>query len=92
VRPVDLSPEAEVDVERLHDFLFEKNPRAAARLLETLDRAFTSLGSASDRGRDLGEGLRELIVRFGGRSYVVRYASDKDGVIVARIWHGLEQR
>ncbi|KSB89677.1 hypothetical protein AS593_13145 [Caulobacter vibrioides] len=79
-------------MERLHDFLFEKNPRAAARLIETLDKAFASLGSASDRGRDLGEGLRELIVRFGGRSYVVRYGSDEDGVIIARIWHGLEQR
>jgi len=36
--------------------------------------------------------VRELIVRFGGRSYVVRYQSDSDGVIVARIWHELEQR
>jgi hypothetical protein len=37
VRPVDLSPEAEIDVERLHDFLFEKNPRAAVRLVAPRD-------------------------------------------------------
>jgi plasmid stabilization system protein ParE len=36
--------------------------------------------------------IRELAIRFGHYGYVVRYAVVGDRVIVARIFHGLEQR
>jgi plasmid stabilization system protein ParE len=80
-------------VERLHDRLFENNPFAADRLLDVLTRAFESLGEISERGRPVdAEGLRELIVPFGGSSCVVRYEPTSDRVRVARVWHGLEDR
>lgn len=80
-------------MERLHDRLFEKNPFSAARMLDVLTRAFESLGEISERGRPADkEGLRELIVPFGGSSYVVRYEPAADRVRVTRIWHGLEDR
>ncbi len=92
-RPVVLSSEAHADVERLHDWLFENNPLAAARLFDVLTRAFESLGEISERGRPVDtEGLRELIVPFGGSNYVVRYEPAADRVRIARIWHGLEDR
>ncbi|PVM91800.1 type II toxin-antitoxin system RelE/ParE family toxin [Caulobacter endophyticus] len=91
-RLVDLTPEAELDLYRLYDWLFERSPKAATRLVDTFERVFENLATASDRGRDLGEGLRELIVPFGERSYVVRYETTASQVLVARVWHGLEQR
>ena len=80
-------------MERLYDRLCENNSRAADRLLDVLARAFESLSEISDRGRlaDM-EGLRELIVPFGGSRYVVRYEPAPDRVRVSRIWHRLEDR
>jgi len=80
-------------VERLHDWLFDKNALAADRLLDVLGEAFESLADISDRGRRAdSDGLRELIVPFGGSRYVVRYEVGHDRVRVTRIWHGLEDR
>lgn len=78
---------------RVHDWLFEKHPLAADRLLDVLAQAFESLGEISDRGRPIdADGLRELIVPFGSSSYVVRYEPAGDRVRVSRVWHGLEKR
>ena len=80
-------------MERLHDWLLDKNALAADRLLDVLGEAFESLGETSDRGRPIdAEGLRELIVPFGGSSYVVRYETAHDKVRISRVWHGLERR
>jgi plasmid stabilization system protein ParE len=80
-------------VERLHDWLFDKDTRAADRLLNVLGEAFEGLTDISDRGRRAdNDGLRELIVSFGGSRYVVRYEVDHDRVRVTRIWHGREDR
>jgi plasmid stabilization system protein ParE len=62
-------------------------------LLDVLSEAFESLTDIADRGRRAdNDGLRELIVPFGGSRYVVRYEVDHDRVRVTRIWHGLEDR
>jgi plasmid stabilization system protein ParE len=36
--------------------------------------------------------MRELPIRFGHYGYVVRYGVSGDRVIIARIFHSLEQR
>ena len=61
--------------------------------MTTLDAAIRSLDEFSERARPGPEpGLRELIVPFGSGAYVVRYRVDRDEVVVARIFHGREDR
>lgn len=83
------------DLERLREFLVEKDAGAAERATATLIEAIDSLVIFLERGRpSVLRGLRELVVPFGQSSYVVRYAfrSSIDVVYVYRIWHGREQR
>jgi plasmid stabilization system protein ParE len=57
---------AEVDLERLADFISDKSPRAAIRAAATISKAIRSLDRFADRGRKGPmEGLREIVVRFG---------------------------
>lgn len=91
-RPLYFAGAARHDIERLHDWLFEKNPNAAFRLITTLNRHLERLSDFSERGRLVGESVRELIVPFGGAKYVIRYEVDADSVFVTRIWHSLEHR
>jgi plasmid stabilization system protein ParE len=78
---------------RVVDFLAERYPAAALRAYDTLDAAIRSLDEFSERGRPgAGQDLRELIVPFGSGGYVVQYRVDRTEVIVARIFHGREDR
>ena len=83
------------DLERLREFLAEKDVGAAERATTALIEAIDSLMSFPERGRpSVLRGFRELVVPFGQSSYVVRYAirSAIDAVYVYRIWHGREHR
>lgn len=84
------------DLERLHAFLAEKNPKAAAAAIKKIRDAAQSLSEFSpDRGTPIGRhGFRQWFVQFGRSSYVIRYRvkSKDDELIVVRIWHGRERR
>jgi plasmid stabilization system protein ParE len=84
------------DIDRLHAFLKEKNPAAADAAVAKIRNAARSLVESSpERGTPIGRaGFRQLFVRFGRGSYVVRYRvhSAKDELIIVRIWHGRERR
>ncbi|WP_411286324.1 type II toxin-antitoxin system RelE/ParE family toxin [Phenylobacterium sp.] len=59
---------ARIDLERLVDFLIDKNPNAARRARQTLAAALVSLEAFADRGRQGPRvDLRELPIRFGAR-------------------------
>jgi len=92
-RDVRLTSVANRDLVRLVDFLADVNPGAALRAYDTLSAAIQSLDEFSERAR-LGPepGLRELIVPFGRGAYVVQYRVDPAEVVVARIFHGREDR
>jgi plasmid stabilization system protein ParE len=54
-----------------------------------------SLLDLPDRGRPTGtSGARDLIVRFGRSSYLVRYVhrTEEDEIVILRMWHGREVR
>jgi plasmid stabilization system protein ParE len=90
-----VSGAAVADLERLHAFLADKNPRAAGRAVTTLVAAVESLSHFPERGRPAGvPNTRELIVPFGRSNYVVRYAhrTGADELVIFRIWHGREAR
>ena len=62
-------------LERCRLFLVEKNPQAARRAGQAIERQFALLETSPDIGRpidDLPE-LRELIVAFGESGYVALY-------------------
>jgi len=80
------------DVVRLTDFLAERNPKAALRANEALAEATLSLSEMPERGRLVAEGLRELVVRFGRGAYIIQYRVEPDRVVIARIFHSLEDR
>jgi toxin ParE1/3/4 len=83
------------DLARLHAFLADKNPAAAQRAVSRIVQAIDSLAAYPDRARPSDvEGLRDLIVPFGGSPYVVRFGVDpqRQEILIVRIWHGREAR
>jgi plasmid stabilization system protein ParE len=83
------SQNAASNIERLHRFLAEKNPDAAARAvnanldrLDTLAR-FPRLGPVDPDRPD----MRQLFIRFGSAGYVARYSVLGDTVTVLAIRH-----
>jgi len=61
-------------------------------MIAVLEEHLASLTEFSERGRSVGDGIRELIVPFGASNYVIRYEVSPESVFVARIWHDLEDR
>ena len=87
-------PEAVKDLERLYEFLLEKNPSAAERVIQAIDGGARKLPAFPEIGRSMGDetGNRELLVPFGAGAYVLRYRIHEDTVIIIRVWHSREQR
>jgi plasmid stabilization system protein ParE len=79
----------------LRQFLSEKDDAAAQRALQAIARAIQSLIVLPERGRKAPvKGFRELVVRFGRSSYIVKYTYRPrlKAIFVVRAWHGREQR
>lgn len=88
-------PEALADVHRLHYFLKEKHPEAAARAARAILEGANLLANAPDLGRPMDDDTdrRELFISFGTGAYVLRYRHDKDRTpVIIRVWHNREQR
>jgi plasmid stabilization system protein ParE len=86
---VSYSRNAISNLDRLHRFLAEKNPDAAARAINTIvDRLasledFPRLGPVDQDRPD----FRQLFIPFGAAGYVARYRILRDTVIVLAIRH-----
>lgn len=78
------------DLERLHEFVVEKNPAAADRIRRQLLACFQTLLEQPLAGRP----VKSLPVRqWVTGDYVIRYLiEDKQSLIIVRIWHGREDR
>ena len=90
-------PEAEGDIERLHEFLIKQgNPLAAQKAMLAIDEGIQMLldspyiGIRMEGRRD----YRQLFVPFGKSAYVLRYRiqEEADTLVVVRVWHGREDR
>jgi toxin ParE1/3/4 len=87
-------PQALRDVDRLYQFLGEKNPAAAQRAAATIMNAADPLKSFPELGTVVPDkpSFRDIYPAFGHSSYVIRYARSRNGtVLVTRVWHGKEQ-
>lgn len=88
-------PEALADVERLHAFLYEINPDAAARSASTILEGAGFLKSMPDIGRPMDDdtGRREWFISFSAGAFVLRYMWNKnDTIVIVRVWHSKEKR
>jgi plasmid stabilization system protein ParE len=88
-------PEALDDIERLYDFVAEKNAQAARSVVTCIKAATQQLGQFPEIGRSTDDdtGRREIFAAFGAGAYVLRYRINSHGdVIVIRVWHSRELR
>jgi len=90
---VILSPAALRDLQRLRDFLRQKNPEAAKRSAKVIVKAIQVLSLQPGIGRpaeDFGPGCREFLIDFGGSGYLALYRQREDDVIILALRHQLE--
>lgn len=77
--------EAVGQLEAIVTYIEALNPAAAARLGERLVELADSLAEFPHRGRDAGDGKREMTTV---RPYILRYRVEGDRVVILRIRHG----
>ena len=70
-------------------YISASNPAAAIQLGERLTTVADHLAEFSERGRDAGEGRREVTTVW---PYVLRYRVEGDVVVILRIWQGRGMR
>jgi toxin ParE1/3/4 len=82
------------DIDRLYNFLFEKNEDAAAKAAQVILRGSSLLEESPRLGRPMADGTqrRELFIPFGAGFYVLRYFLANEVVVIVRVWHGREDR
>ena len=87
-------PEALNDLERLRDFLLEKDPAAAERAICTIESGTDRFLNFPEIGRPMGDdtGRRELFIPFGAGAYVLRYRIHRETLFIIRVWHSREAR
>jgi plasmid stabilization system protein ParE len=88
---VALTPGALSDLDRLDQFLREKNPLAANRMLEYFDTAFTRLAENPFDSPTLAPTtVRARVVRFGKGGYICLYEVRDRTVLIAHLFHARE--
>ena len=92
-RTVALTPGALADLDRLDQFLRDKNPAAADRMLTAIMATLDRLSTAPFTGHIVvASALRAKVVRFGKGSYVCLYEVRGQTILVARVFHAKEDR
>jgi addiction module RelE/StbE family toxin len=87
------TPQALADIQRLHHFLVDKNPDAAARAIQSIRAGVRILASQPRIGHpaeDMDPAFREWLIPFGQSGYLVLYRIDGDEVVLLAIRHGRE--
>jgi toxin ParE1/3/4 len=75
------------DLEAIQDYLLERNPPAALRLVAELRKAALSLIEQPNRGRPgRVPGTRELVV--SGNTYLIPYRVRGEVIEILRVFHG----
>lgn len=81
-RKVRYNAKARADLNRLYDFLLNRDVTAAERALDPIVDGVSGLAHFPKTGRKLeheGEQLRELLIPFGRTGYVALYRLSPDG-------------
>lgn len=91
---IEFLPQAERDIDRLFEFLADKDLLAAQKAMLAIDDAIERLTDQPRLGPRIpvNTDFRQIPIRFGKYGYVMQYRIQEDALIVVRIWAGLEQR
>jgi toxin ParE1/3/4 len=77
--------EAVEHLEAIVTYVSVHDPAAAERLARRLIELADSLAEFPDRGRDAGDGKREMTTVW---PYILRYRVERERVVILRIRHG----
>jgi plasmid stabilization system protein ParE len=90
---VEFAPRALADLVRLRAWLSDKNPAADERAAQAIVERIQQLERRPLSAPKIGDTeVRQLRIRFGKYGYVARYAVRGEMTVVARIFHGPEDR
>jgi toxin ParE1/3/4 len=81
------SPQAEIDITAIWDFIAADSIKAADGLINRIDRAFDMLADTPLAGRSRDE-LRPNLRSFPVGNYIIFYVPLPDGVEVVRVMNG----
>lgn len=87
------SPPALLDVQRLYQFLAEKNIDAAKRAVHTIREGIKILAKQAEVGRpaeDMEPEYREWPINFGDSGYIALYRYDGQKAIILAVRHQKE--
>jgi len=87
------TPEALGDVERLHDFLKDKNPLAARRAVRAIREGLGLLADQPQVGRpveNMEPEFREWLISFGDSGYFALYHFDGEDAVILAVRHQRE--
>lgn len=90
---VILTRAAQRDLERLREFLHDKNPQASRRAAQAIKDGIKKIALQPEGHRPVPDmpDHRELVVDFGSRGYIARYYYQPGGdILILRIKHQLE--
>lgn len=89
---ITYAPRAVLDLERLRDFIAEKDPEAALAAAEAIVEAVSVLERHPLIGRPAEAGMRELVIARGRTGYVALYdwLEAIDTVVVLALRHQRE--
>lgn len=88
MRRIIWTDEAVTNLDAIVSYVAVFNPAAAAKLAERLVALADSLAEFSYRGRDAGDGRREMTTVW---PYILRYRVRDDAVVILRIRHGARE-
>ena len=89
---VVLSRRANLDLLGQTEWLAERSPKAARNLARSVKDGLRLLAQFPHSGRDIGDGEREWIIRFGRAGLVAVYRVEGDRVIIGRLFHTSQNR
>ena len=81
------SPQAEIDITAIWDFIAADSIKAADALIDRIDRTFDMLAESPLAGRSRDE-LRSNLRSFPVGNYIVFYVPLPDGVEIVRVMSG----
>jgi len=81
------SPQTEIDLTAIWDYIADDNARAADTLLVRIEATFDMLAETPFAGRNRSE-LRADLRSFPVGNYLIFYVPTPDGVEIIRVMHG----
>jgi toxin ParE1/3/4 len=82
-----VSPQAAQDLQKIHDYLFAKNPDTASKFLDAMAQKFEVLANFPNMGRRRDE-LSPILRSFPVDDYLIFSRPIADGIEITRVVSG----